>query len=257
MTASALILPPSVLQKTAAPTTSARYVHIDTSDVVALMAKEGFTPSSVSVAKARRGVDALYNRHQIDFRRADWLAAPRDDHRGGYTPRMIFTNSHDGTTAASFMLGVFSFVCSNGLVVGATYAKERVRHSGQSAADMIGRMQGMAKQTAPLFDQIDAWRRKQLTPLQASEFARLAGMLRWGDPHKFASSEVLRVRRSEDDAGDLWTVFNRVQENTVRGGLTGMSRSGRVATSRPLSEITGSTVYNAKLWELAENFAAL
>ena len=256
-TRSPLVLPPSVLQKTASPETSSRYVHIDTSKVVELMAREGFRPASVSVSGRGRKSDDLFTRHQIDFRREDWMSAPRDDHRGGYTPRVLFTNSHDGTTAASFMMGVFSFVCSNGLVVGSTYAKERVRHSGQSAADLIGRMQQLAKNTAPLFTQIDQWAAKKLTPLQVSEFARLASQLRWGDAHRFAAPEVLRIRRAEDAGADLWTVFNRVQENTIRGGLSGLSRTGRSATSRPLSEIAGSTIYNAQLWRLAEEFAEM
>ena len=63
------------------------------------------------------------------------------------------------------------------------------------------------------------------------------------------------VRRHEDDRGDLWTTFNRLQENTVRGGIEGLSRSGRAATSRPLSDISRSVDYNAQLWQLAEEVA--
>ena len=252
---SPIVLPPVVLQKTAAPTTSPRYVHIDTSAVVDLMAAEGFTPTSISVSSFRDG--GLYARHQLDFRRSDWATAPQADSRGGYTPRMLFTNSHDASTSASFMLGVFSFVCSNGLVVGSVYARERVRHVGQNASELIGRMQTLAQNTGPLFAQIARWRATSLSSARVREFARLASQLRWGDPHRFAADEVLKIRRAEDDASDLWTVFNRVQENTVRGGLNGLSRTGRAATSRPLSEIVGSTAYNAQLWRLAEEFAAL
>lgn len=237
---------------------SERYVHINTQQVVELMKREGFSPASILTPDRRKGgVDPMFSRHQIDFRRSDWVDSPRQDRRGGYTPRMIFTNSHDGTTAASFMLGVFSFVCSNGLVIGSTYGAEKVRHTGETAAGLIGRVQALARNTAPMFAQIDLWQGKQLTAPQTREFARLASVLRWGDPHRFQAQEVLKVRRAEDEAADLWTVFNRVQENTVRGGLTGMSVTGRSATSRPLSEISGSTVYNAQLWRLAEEFAAL
>lgn len=255
---SALILPPPVFQKTPSPRVSERYVHIDTEQVVALMGREGFTPATASAGTRRSTAqpDQHYGYHQIDFRRSDW-DTPRADHRGGHTPRMLFTNSHDGTTAASFMLGVYSYVCSNGLVVGSTYARERVRHAGQTASQLIDRMQALARNTAPLFQQIDEWRTKRLTRPQADEFARLAAQLRWGDAHRFLAPEVLRVRRAEDDGADLWTVFNRVQENTVRGGLQGLSRTGRAATSRPLSELSGTTLYNAQLWRLAEEFAAL
>lgn len=249
-------LPPVVIQRHASPTVSERYVHINSHDVVNLMAKQGFSPAAI-VTPDGRGKDQLFARHQIDFRRSDWLDKPHADRRGGYTPRMLFTNSHDGTTSASFMLGVYAFVCSNGLAIGSTYASERVRHTGESAANLIGRMQAMANNTQPLFDQISRWQQKALNVTQANEFARLASVLRWGDQHRFAAPEVLKIRRAEDDAADLWTIFNRVQENTIRGGLAGLSRTGRAATSRPLSEITGSTLYNAQLWRLAEEFETL
>jgi hypothetical protein len=53
----------------------------------------------------------------------------------------------------------------------------------------------------------------------------------------------------------LWSTFNRVQENTIRGGVEGLSRSGRSATSRPLSDITRSVDYNQQLWSLADEVA--
>jgi hypothetical protein len=253
----ALIIHPSVTTKVASPKMSERYVHIDSHAVVELMRSEGFQVASVTTPKQRKdnGRDPLYIRHQIDFRREGW-----DDHtgsRGVATPRMLFTNSHDGTTAASFMLGVYSFVCSNGMVVGSTYAREKVRHAGETAAELLSRMQSLAKNTGPLFDQIDRWQEKRLTAPQANEFARLAATLRWGDPHRFDASEVLRVRRAEDDGDSLWAVFNRVQENTVRGGIEGLASTGRRAVARPLSEIGHNTKFNADLWRLAEEFATL
>lgn len=252
-------LPATVLQPTASPKMSDRYVHIDSHKVIELMAREGFRVAKIDTPAVRKNsqLDPLFCRHQIDFRREDWDASPRGDRRGGYVPRMIYTNSHDGTTAASWMLGVYAFVCSNGIVVGSTYARERVRHAGESAQSMLGRMEGLAANVAPMFDQIESWQNKQLTSAQAREFARLASQLRWEDPHRFEAEEVLRVRRTEDDTGDLWTVFNRVQENTVRGGLIGRSPTGRAATSRPLSEINASNKFNSDLWRLAEEFATI
>lgn len=254
-TSSSLVtLPRSVLTKTAHPKMSERYVHIDSEQVIELMAREGFHVATVTKPKTRVG-DPMYARHQIDFRREDWKN--EGDIRGGYVPRMLYTNSHDGTTRASFMLGVYAFVCSNGMVVGSTYASESVRHAGESAADLISRMQALAKNTGPMFAQIGQWQRKQLTTPQAREFGRLASVLRWGDDQRFAVEDVLHVRRADDDRGDLWTTFNRVQENTVRGGIVGLASTGRRATSRPMSEILATTKYNRDLWRLAEDFATV
>lgn len=260
MTNALVSLPSAVTATEAHPRMSERYVHISSSTVIDLMASEGFLVAGVTMPKVRKGGkarDPRFARHQIDFRREDWETNPHRGARGAAVPRVLFTNSHDGTTKAAFMMGVYSFVCSNGLVVGSTYASERVRHAGETAAALIGRMQDLARNTGPLFDQIDTWSEKIMSVPQMREFARLSSILRWGDDQRFTPEEVLQVRRAEDDDASLWSVFNRVQENTVKGGLAGMNRAGRGTVSRPLVEVAQNTRFNADLWHLAEEFAAL
>lgn len=245
-------LPPAVVQKTAHPARSERYVHINTRDIIGVLEKEGFAVNSVQVTKTRAKTrDPLYARHQVVLRNP--TLAPID----GVVPQFLFTNSHDGSSSAQALLGAFRFVCSNGLIVGTTLGKARVRHTGDAAADIIERMQALARSTTPLFDKIAAWSRIELTPARTRKFAQLASVLRWGDPHRFDMQEVLKARREEDAGDTLWKVFNRVQENAARGGLVGMSVSGRQATSRPLSDIVASTTFNTQLWQLAEEFSVL
>lgn len=244
----AVRLPRAVNAATPAPTMSERYQFVDTRAIVQRFAEEGWQLAAAQVASPSRR-DGAYAKHSLDFRHPE-LAPMR-----GTVPRILVINSHDGTSAARVMGGAYRFVCSNGLVIGTTFAAESVRHIGDAAADLIHRMRALARNTERLYTQIDRWANKDLTRAQRAEFARFAAHLRWGDAGRFNSDEVLQVRRVEDDAGDLWSTFNRVQENTIRGGLTGLSRSGRAATSRPLVEITRSAEYNAQLWRLAEEVA--
>ena len=241
-------LPASALATTAAPTVSARYEFISSSDIIDRFAQEGWQVASATVAAPRKR-EAQFAKHMVDFRHPD------HEEVNGAVPRIILTNSHDGTSSARVMAGVFRFVCANGLVVGNTTHKESIRHTGDAAADLIHRMQLLAKNTSQLYSSIDRWSKKQLTRSQRNEFARFAAQLRWNDAQRFSVDELLEPRRADDDRGDLWTTFNIVQENTVRGGLEGLSRSGRLATSRPLSDITRSVDFNAQLWQLAEEVA--
>jgi len=241
-------LPASALATTAAPTVSARYEFISSGDVIDRFAQEGWKVAHATVAAPRKR-DALFAKHMIDFRHPD------HEEVNGAVPRIILTNSHDGTSSARVMAGVFRFVCANGLVVGNTTYKESIRHTGDAAADLIHRMQQLAKNTSQLYSSIDLWSKKQLSRAQRNEFARFAAQLRWNDAQRFPADELLEPRRADDDRGDLWTTFNIVQENTVRGGLEGLSRSGRSATSRPLSDITRSVDFNAQLWQLAQEVA--
>lgn len=242
------VLPRSALATSAAPTVSRRYEFISSADIIQRFAQEGWQVASATVAAPRKR-DPLWAKHMIDFRN------PELQEINGAVPRIILTNSHDGSSSARVLSGVFRFVCSNGLVVGTTTGKEVVRHTGDAAADLIHRMQQLAKNTSQLYSSIDKWSKKELTKAQRHEFARFAAQLRWGDAQRFEPEDLLMLRRAEDDRGDLWTTFNRVQENTVLGGIEGLSRSGRSATSRPLSDITRSVDYNAQLWQLAEEVA--
>ncbi|KPC54864.1 Uncharacterized protein AC509_5289 [Pseudomonas amygdali pv. morsprunorum] len=59
-------------------------------------------------------------------------------------------------------------------------------------------------------------------------------------------------RRREDRSGDLWTTFNRVQENTIIGGLTGRNKQGRRTTTRAVNGIDQDVKLNRALWVLAQ-----
>lgn len=242
--------PLAALATHAAPSTSAKYQFVSSADIIQRFSAEGWELADASSAAPKKR-DLAFAKHMLDFRNAELSPI------NGAVPRIIVINSHDGTSAVRAMGGVFRFVCSNGLVVGDVAERMSVRHSGDAAADLIQRMRSLAKNTSSLYGKMDAWSKVDLSKAQRHEFARFAAQLRWGDAARFEPEDLLMVRREEDDRGDLWTTFNRLQENTVRGGITGLSRSGRSATSRPLSDIQRSTDYNANLWLLAEEYASL
>jgi Domain of unknown function (DUF932) len=153
------------------------------------------------------------------------------------------------------MMGVYRFICSNGLVVGSTYAKEVVRHSGEQARQLIERVRALSRNTGPLFAQIDSWTKRELSAPEANEFARLASVLRFGDAQRFDPVQLLETHRAEDEDNTLWRVFNRVQENALQRSLPGHSADGRRISSRPVKGIDKITDFNVQLWRLAEEFA--
>ena len=241
-------LPIAASTQFAAPNLSNRYVHINTQEIISRMSDEGFYIATARSTNPRTR-DPLFAKHSIEFRHQDAKEI------NGVTPRVIFVNSHDGSSTARFMAGLYRFICSNGLVIGKTIAEARQRHAGDAAADLIWRMREMAKRTERAFSQIERWYKIQLTAPQRNQFATIAAQLRWGDAHMYSAEEILTPRRAEDDHGDLWSTYNIVQENTVRGGLSGLSRSGRRATSRPLADIERDLTFNGQLWQVAEEVA--
>lgn len=241
-------LPLAALAAQASPKMSERYVYIDTREVVKLMAEEGWYVAAASAASPKKR-DPLYAKHMIDFRHPDGETIH------GMSPRIVFTNSHDGTSSASAMAGYFRFVCSNGLVIGTTTGRARARHIYRDAREFVHEMQRFAEVAREKREAIEHWNKIQLNQPQREDYARLVGQLRWGDAWAYEPIQLLSPRRAEDDDGSLLTTFNRAQENATRGGLAGVSRTGRRMISQPISGIERDLTFNAQLWQLTEEFA--
>lgn len=243
-------LPPAAVATAPAPNVSQRYQFVSTRQVIEMMAAEGFEVHSTAVRRRRAANPApQLGAHVVDFRHP----AAKPIH--GTIPRVLFMNSHDGSRRASVRIGAFRLVCSNGMVSGLTMAQADVRHAGDAARELVERMRQLSKNTLPMFQQIERWTRTQLTESRAHDFARLAAQLRWGNPNVVPTEELLAVRREGDDARDLWTVFNRVQEATTRLALNGRAATGRRIVTKPLLEVGPNMRYNADLWQLAEEFS--
>ena len=70
-------------------------------------------------------------------------------------------------------------------------------------------------------------------------------------------SQILMPRRHDDDRRDLWSVFNRTQENLIKGGLTGRSANGCRQSTRPVQGIDQNLRLNRALWLLADGMRQL
>ena len=175
---------------------------------------------------------------------------------------MILKNSSDGSSAYEMSAGIFRLVCSNGLVVGSEDTTYKVRHSGSAVGDVIDVASRIIDNFDIVTEQIELMKSVQLTePLQIA-FANAALAARFdGDDKPLSARQVLRPRRQADVNADAWTVFNRVQENVLKGGLLGVTTNalGRT-TRRRTREVRGidqNTALNRALWTLGVEVAKL
>ena len=95
---------------------------------------------------------------------------------------------------------------------------------------------------------------------EAEVFARAALALKYDDPVKPApitEAQVLAPRRFDDNRPDLWSVFNRTQENLTQGGLPARTANGRRQHTRPVHGIDQNLRLNRALWLLADGMQRL
>ena len=76
-------------------------------------------------------------------------------------------------------------------------------------------------------------------------------------PAPVTAEQLIEARRPEDIGHSLWTTFQRVQENVIRGGQPGRSAQGRRLQTRPVGSIDRGVTLNRALWMLAEEMRKL
>lgn len=239
---------PSVFAVQAHVSRSDRYAYIPTSEVLKRLQREGFRTFMVCQSKSRDLSKREHTKHMVRLRHASQIAREEAN-------EIILINSHDGTSAYQMLAGVLRFACENGLVCGTQMTDIRVRHNGNVLDNVL---EG-AFQVVDDFRLVDVQKQAMkdlwLTLGDQLAFAKAARALKYDDPDvppPVTEHQLLKIERTEDDAADLWTTFNRVQEHLVRGGLRGRRPDGRRATTRPIQAIDQNVKINRALWILAE-----
>jgi len=233
---------------------SDRYAYIPTIDVLNGLRKEGFQPFAVVQSRCRLEGKSEFTKHMIRMRHVDTIDAPQAN-------EIILLNSHDGTSSYQMLAGCFRFVCQNGMVAGDIFEDIRIGHRGDVQHNVI---EGAYK-VLQGFEQVDESRESmQVQRLSFEEqilFARSALMLRYDveDAGKapIQAQQLLRPQRREDMAEDLWTTFNVVQENALKGGLRGRTANNHRTTTRAVTGISQDIKLNQALWALAEGMRQL
>lgn len=164
----------------------------------------------------------------------------------------LIRNSHDGSSRFEFMLGAWRFICSNGIIVGASYASVSIQHTRafEAVQERASQLIEHAPEVAAVFD---AWKAKQLSKDEELALARAAASIRWPDLEEgkwpVDPRSLLMVRRDEDRGGDLWHTFNRLQEAIMVGGVETLQNARR--TTRRIGSIDETLRINQGLWRAA------
>jgi len=242
---------PSVMATEAHESRGERYSFIPTIQVIDGLRSEGFEPYEIRQTKVRDAGKREHTKHMVRMRHHSQITT-KDE-----VPEIILLNSHDGSSSYQILSGVFRFVCSNGLIAGDMFDNVRVRHTGNVVDDVIEGATRVLEDAKQIGYRIDEYKGITLTGEEQRALATAAVQLRWGDEAPVQATRLLQANRWEDRKDDLWTTFNRVQENMLKGGVPGRSATGRRTTTRAVGGVTENVKLNKALWTLADSMAAL
>jgi hypothetical protein len=252
---------PSIFAAEAHESRSERFAPIATIDVLRGIAKHGFVPVGVKQSTSRDEGRAPFTKHLIRLRRLDG----KQRQVGDTVFEMLLKNANDGTAAYHLMAGLWRIRCMNSLVVKTKSLGEiSIRHTGDAPQEVLEASFKVLEQADRTLAYAEAWGRVDLKEIERINFAKKAHKLRWeGKDYGVATAvtpgKLLEARRSGDEGSDLWSVFNVVQENIIRGGVEGDGKDsvGRKChyTSRPVNGIDADVTLNTALWGLADELA--
>lgn len=252
-------LAPSIFTEGSYEKLSKNYRPISTAIALSTLMEEGFQPYRVRESRTRNENKVPYVKHAIQLRK------PSDKPVliGDSVEELVLTNSHDGTTAFKLFGGFFRFVCLNGMVVGDKTMQFRVLHKGdkQKIADAVA---DAAHEAMAMFARINEYRERMQEVTLNEElqlaFATEALALKFAQrTPTLTPNQFLEARRTDDNGDSVWQVYNRVQENGTKGGLTpDRALTGRrTRRTRPITSISEDISFNRELWNAAVKYMEL
>lgn len=232
---------------------SANYSFIPTKPILEAIVSDGWVLTGAANQLKGRGSNARvkpHGAHLLRFRRADENIEANKD---GFF-EVVLMNSHDRTKRYTLQAGIFRMICTNGLIVGSNaFTPTKIMHYNikQTQDDMITGARALAAKSCALAEVVERLRQRMTTKEEQIAFARKAIETRYrGCVTTLNPGNVLFARRPEDEGDSLWSVFNRVQENLIVGGVS----TGKGHT-RPVVSLFESTMLNVKLWQQMEELA--
>ena len=235
---------PSVFTEAKASHLTDKYIQTPTIKVVEDLINLGWEVTKVQEVKSRKYQG--FQKHLLMFRHPDIMI--KGQNGDDAQPQILLTNSHDGKAAFNFRVGIFRFVCENGLVISdADFGVVSIRHVNYTFESLQAKVNEMISKLPGLVNKINLFKATTLTDTQMQQFVTKACALRSKQTINIMS--VLEATRKEDEGNDLWAVFNRVQEKLVNGMFKTGTRKVRV-----IKNFQQDIKINEQLFELAESY---
>ena len=213
---------PSVFTTQGSKDTSDKYTHIPTDTVIRDLELLGWRVADVKEVAARKEDNKGFQKHLVVFRNDDVVITGND----GDTvyPQILLTNSHDGKNAFKFQAGLFRMICENGLVVAdESFEDYSIRHMGYDFEALQSLITEMVSNLDLTVESMNKMKQIELNEEQQLELAkklldiRLEGT---GNAYNdYQPKSINYSQRKEDNGTDLWSIFNRQQENIIEGNF--------------------------------------
>ncbi len=183
--------------------------YIETLDAVKMLQNEGWLLKGVA---EQRGNSRKITSNYVQMHHPDFSILNKKGKTEALASITI-SNSTTGNSPLNLDLGAFRLVCSNGSIRFDRAAESKIKHTEVNYKQLPQLIAKLNNKALILSDVINEMKHIQLSTDDMKKFAFEAARLRFDDLTDVDVHSIFKVNRIEDESNDLWTVFNRIQEN--------------------------------------------
>jgi hypothetical protein len=232
------------------PPMSSQYSFIQTSTVMEEFDRSGWYPFRMGITKPKNQEREGFQKHLVRFRKGH-------ESKGELVPEILLLNSHDGTSSFKIMAGIYRVVCENGLVVAeSVFTSHTIRHTGYRDEEVRIAILDAEESVPRIMRGIKSLKMVRLGEEMQMAYGREALVIKYGKEKAvgYLPERIVAPRRRKDEDPTLWNLYNRVQENIMKGGEFKIGRKGGVIKTRKIGGIKEDIRVNQALWELTMGF---
>jgi hypothetical protein len=213
-------LAPAAFSTTKAEHLTDRYQPLHTAEILPVLADYGYYPTQAAQVRGKNGSE--HKHHLIAFAKPETIEQE-------LRPEIVLYNSHDGSGAVRLFAGAYRMICSNGIVAGGGMSS-RIYHSANSIKGFDEMLKNTVQNLPKLMETMETLRGIRLDYDATVAMATKAASLRWkkynSDSDERGSfytdntvAQLTHLQRAEDIGADAYLLFNRIQENVLRGNV--------------------------------------
>lgn len=258
---------PAIFSQSEKETLSERYLYIPTFKLVEGLQREGFEIIGAKQSSSRSLVNREHAKHVVYMTH---VSMKKEMTVGEELPMIALTNSHNGLSSFQIDTAFFRLACSNGLLMPTSSMNSaRIIHKKGMEQDVIEASFKVIEQFPKQVEVISSMKRIDLNQDERMILAESAANIAFDENEIHLNRQLgrdiipklLTVRRGDDKKADLWTTFNVVQENIIKGGIRIVreNEEGKRSYSktRAVNSIDRDAKLNKELMSLAQKMHQL
>ena len=210
-----------VEQVQASPKMKQSYGFTSSKDILMSFADHGWHPVSTQYGKSVRQDKQGYQKHLVKLENDKYSSIDGLSNNNNSKPQLVLLNSHDGSSSLQLFWGLIRMACLNGIISGNAVSSFRLIHSQSITKRLPDAIEYMLSNFNTFTDQIKTLQSLKFSNAAENEFIQSVYNARLSNVGKLLAVDynLPGLLRQEDNGQDAYTIFNRVQEVLIKGGI--------------------------------------